>query len=147
MLATHDPEMQSVGMTQDSVFWHGGQAPPPQSTSVSVPFLKRSLQFGTLQVVSQKPLAQSLDWVHVTPVHRVQSPCVEQQVSPAGYAGAHVGSGLLGLTIVQPAHAPPTHTPPFWVPSTQAVPFTQVVPHPTHSRFTPEPPQHPRAGP
>lgn len=44
-----------------------GTQPPPQSVSVSVPFLTESLQVGALQVVAQTPLVQSVAALQVTP--------------------------------------------------------------------------------
>jgi hypothetical protein len=56
----HTPLMQSLPMAQPPCGGHGVHCGPPQSTSVSAPFIKRSVQEGISQMFPvQVPLVQS----------------------------------------------------------------------------------------
>src|SRR5204863_513196 len=56
----HKPLEQSLLRAQSLPIWQGAQVPPPQSTSVSSPFLTTSVQEGFWQTpLEQKPLRQS----------------------------------------------------------------------------------------
>ena len=55
------PDEQSLGKAQCLTKAHGGHVPPPQSVSVSFPFLTVSVQVGAWQVAwAQTRLVQSL---------------------------------------------------------------------------------------
>jgi hypothetical protein len=54
---------------------HGPQVGPPQSTSVSAPFLTLSVQLGAWHVPpAHEPLAQSVPSVHVAPTAQGEQP-------------------------------------------------------------------------
>src|SRR4051794_17518007 len=76
-LPVHTPLWQSVPPVQPLLVGHLGQDPPPQSVSVSVPFLTPSPQVGVWQTLPvHTPLAQSLSPEHAFPL-------------PHFFAGAH----------------------------------------------------------
>ena len=92
---------------------------PPQSVSVSVPFLNPSMHVGAAHMFViglQKPLVQSLLPLHVCPL--AQSPHVGPPQStsvsmPFFFVSIHVGA----------AHVPPVHT---WL--MQSVPIMHILP-------------------
>ena len=111
--------------------WGGqaGQAPPPQSTSVSLPFIMWSVHDGTSHTPPvQVPLEQSVATRQLLP--SPQGP----QAGPPQSTSVSVPS-LLALA--QPAvwHSPAEHVPPM-----QSVPARQAFPFPQRSQV-PVPPQ------
>jgi hypothetical protein len=84
-LPEHTPLEQSPDTEQRRSFAHLAQAPPPQSTSVSVPFLTVSGQAGAwhfLGLPEHTPLPQSLAIAHDSPVvQRVQRLAPPQSTS------------------------------------------------------------------
>jgi hypothetical protein len=60
------PLAQSAGVAHIRPVAHGGHVPPPQLTSVSVPFLTASVHEGTAQSpAAQTPLMQSALTAHI----------------------------------------------------------------------------------
>src|SRR5687768_6949044 len=64
------PLVQSELTAQSLSFAHAGQVPPPQSTSVSAPFLSTSMQLGVEQTRDglQLALTQSPSTAHAWPL-------------------------------------------------------------------------------
>jgi len=121
------PVMQSPG-TWHILSWAQrvvGAHAPPQSLSVSVPFITPSMQVGAWQVVAQTPDEQSVAALHFFPTaHTGQGPPQSTSVSvPLATLSVHVGSW----------QALPTHTP-LW--QSPALPQMAAVGH-----FAQEPPQ------
>jgi hypothetical protein len=74
--ASHEPLLQSASCVQCSLSGHLSQL-PPQSTSVSLPLVKPSLQVGAAShtPASHRPLSQSVGAVQLAPsAHTGQSP-------------------------------------------------------------------------
>jgi hypothetical protein len=102
----HTPLVQSVTTKQTLLSAHLLQVPPPQSTSVSLPFLTVSLQVAATHLLAvHTPLWQSLPSVHAPlVVQRLQLELPPQSTSlspPFLTVSLHAGA----------MHSPPVHTP------------------------------------
>mmetsp|Transcript_24545 Transcript_24545/g.50957 ORF Transcript_24545/g.50957 Transcript_24545/m.50957 type:complete len:214 (-) Transcript_24545:353-994(-) len=105
----HWPDRQSPLTRHCLPLLHLGQVPPPQSTSVSAPFVTPSLHVTSVHLpLSHTPLAQSEFWVQSwPPPHFEQSgPPQSMPVSwPLRTPSVHVGLYAL------PVHRSPNHSP------------------------------------
>jgi hypothetical protein len=104
------PSTQSVATAHFFVSAHFGHVPPPQSTSVSAPFMVPSVHEGAAAahvfvpgsqtvLVQSEPVVQALELAHFGHVAPPQSTSVS---APSFTPSVHEGV----------AHLPPVHTPP-----------------------------------
>ena len=99
-------EVQSAGIAQESPFAHFDEQDPPQSTSVSVPFLNPSPQVGAAHRCDdglQKP--------------EVQSAATRQPLAAGSPPDAHVLAGMSARQVAPPQSVPVSL--PFLAPSAQ----------------------------
>jgi hypothetical protein len=113
----HTPLWQSAGSAHVAPAPHLGHAPPPQSTSVSVPFLTTSAQLGAWQMLPMHtPAWQSDATLHILPAGHLPQVAPPQSMSvsvPFFTLSPHVGAWHLS--------GEPVHTP-LW----QSEPATQM---------------------
>src|SRR4051812_19400681 len=90
--------MQSLFLLQRLLVAHLGQVAPPQSVSVSSPFLFESVQWSTHTLALQTPLAQSLEIRQALPLAHLFEQAIPQSTSlsnPSFTPSAHCPTHLL----------------------------------------------------
>src|SRR5207253_2195365 len=130
MAAVQMPLRQSLPSAQLLPSTHAVQLPPPQSMSVSLPFLAASLQVAARQMRLQVPLWQSPAAPQLTPFAHFL-PCPSQVTPPQS---TPVSVPFLTPSLQVGAWHVTLQTP-FWqsLAAPQATPVPQVLPSPTQS--------------